>query len=111
MKTKLVALFAVTLTIMMFGAFTFGHAQDKKPAPAGTEEVTFLTNLHCANCAKKIQDKLPFEKGVKDMKIDVDKKTVWIQYQTAKTNKEKLQKAIVKIGYSAEEIVPEPAKQ
>lgn len=85
---------------------TQAQAQEKKQDPK-TEEITFLTNIDCANCAKKISDKLPFEKGIKDMKVDVDKKTVWIKFQPQKTNKATLQKAIEKIGYTAEEVKPE----
>jgi len=70
----------------------------------GESEVTFSINIDCANCQKKVESKLPFEKGVKDMKVSLEKHEVWILYQTDKTDKEKLIAAIKKIGYEAKEI-------
>lgn len=102
------------LTVALFACLLLSTsdatAQNKKSAKE-IKEVTFLTNLDCENCAKKIQGQLPFEKGIKDMKVDVDKRTVWVQYQAEKTDTGKLQKAIEKIGYTAEVIEPEEAKE
>ena len=66
------------------------------------EEVTFLTNLHCENCKKKIEKNISWEKGVKDLHVDLDDKKVTILYDPAKTNPEKLQAAIEKLGYTCE---------
>lgn len=65
-------------------------------------QATYQTNLHCKNCAAKIKDNVAFEKGVKDLSIDVDAKTVTIVYKTSKTDAEKLCAAIRKLGYKAE---------
>lgn len=65
-------------------------------------EVLFQTNLHCKNCANKIVENVSFAKGVKDMKTDVDKKTVTIVYNPQKTSAVKLADAIRKLGYTAE---------
>lgn len=67
-----------------------------------TRQCQYQTNLHCKNCAAKIQDNVSFEKGVKDLTIDVEKKTVTIVYKTSKTDAEKLRAAIEKLGYKAE---------
>jgi|LAHU01.1.fsa_nt_gb copper chaperone CopZ len=104
MKNNIKLVAAVFVCICLLITIQAG-AREKKDSRK-TDEVTFLTNLDCENCAKKIADKLPFEKGVKDMKVDVPKKTVWIQYQPSKTDKDKLKKAIEKIGYTAEEVKP-----
>lgn len=72
-----------------------------------TSQVTFSVDIDCMNCVKKLEAKLPFEKGVKDLKISLDNHTVWFEYQPEKTDKEKLAKAIEKLGYKAEEIVAE----
>lgn len=70
--------------------------------PKALREALYQTNLHCKNCAAKIQDNVSFEKGVKDLKIDIDAKTVRIKYDSNKTDAEKLAKAIRKLGYTAE---------
>lgn len=68
------------------------------------KEVLYQTNLHCDKCAEKIRENVSFEKGVKTLKIAVEDKTVKITYDGAKTDAEKLRKAIEKLGYKAEVI-------
>lgn len=63
------------------------------------QEVTFIVSLHCENCVRKVQDNIPFEKGVKDLKVNLEDKTVWIEYSPDKTDKAKLAAAIEKLGY------------
>ena len=70
------------------------------------EEVVFLTNLHCENCKKKIEKNISWEKGVKDLRVDLDEKKVIILYDPAKTNSENLQAAIEKLGYTCEIVEP-----
>ena len=65
-------------------------------------QVVFATSIHCANCGKKVQENISFEKGVKDLKVDVPTKQVTVTFNTAKTDTTKLKNAINKLGYSAE---------
>jgi len=69
----------------------------------GEAEVTFSVDIDCPNCQKKIESKLPFEKGVKDLKVNLEKQEIWLLYQTDKTDKTKLIEAIKKLGYEAVE--------
>ncbi|MCL1973872.1 MAG: heavy-metal-associated domain-containing protein [Bacteroidetes bacterium] len=109
MKTKH---FLLTLLLGVFclSLSTVSYAQTGTPKKANEAEVTFSVNIDCPNCQKKVEAKLPFEKGVKDMKVNLEKHEVWVLYQTDKTDKEKLIEAIKKIGYVAEEIIPEAKK-
>lgn len=65
-------------------------------------QVVFATSIHCANCGRKVQENLSFEKGVKDLKVDVPGKTVTVTFNPAKTDTLKLKTALKKLGYSAE---------
>ena len=80
--------------------------QDKKVKK--TETVTFKVSMHCKNCVSKITDNISFIKGVEDLKVSLDQKTVTITFNPAKTDEATLQKAIEKLGYTAEK-VQEPA--
>lgn len=71
-------------------------------------EVTFEVDLHCAKCTEKIMENISFERGVSDLVVDEEARTVKIVYDTRKTNVEMLQKAIGKLGYEA---VVVPAEQ
>lgn len=95
-------LFAL-LVVSIFAVTSYAQ---KKKVPL--QEVTFIVNLHCENCVKKVQENIPFEKGVKDLKVSLDKKTVWIQYSPDKITKEKLAEAIEKLGY---EVLGEERKE
>lgn len=66
--------------------------------------VTTTPQMHCANCENKIKEGLRFEKGIKDILTNVDKQTVTIVYNPAKTDKQKLEAAFPKFGYKAREL-------
>ena len=98
--------------LLVAGTATAALAQDKKQKKnANLQEVTFVTTIDCKNCVKKVEANLPYEKGIKDMKVNLDDRTVWIKYDASKTDKEKLAAAIVKLGYEAEELKPEEEKK
>jgi copper chaperone CopZ len=99
MKTIKMMLAAVVIAAIGVNA----QAQDKKEAV----EITFSVNMHCDHCKKKIESNLPFEKGVTDLKVNLEDKQVYIKYDAKKTDREKLQKAIEKLGYTATEVTPE----
>ena len=66
-----------------------------------TKKVVFhVDGLHCQNCVKKVKENISFEKGVKALEVDLEKKTVTITYDPAKTNEATLRKAIEKLGYT-----------
>ena len=69
--------------------------------------VTFNVSIHCQNCVEKVTDNISFMKGVEDLKVSLDKKTVVITYDPAKTDEATLQKAIEKLGYTAEKVEPD----
>jgi len=98
MKPKFTALIALlTLSITL-------NAQDKNDAnKKKQEEVTFIVGMHCAACKDRIEKFIPLEKGVKDLKVDLEKKEVTVIYKPNKTTLEKLKKAIEELGYSCKQ--------
>lgn len=77
---------------------------------AEVRTVTFVTDIHCAKCVRKLNDNLAFEKGVKDLKVDLDAKTVTFKYDPSKTTPERLAYAINKLGYKAEPVPADASK-
>lgn len=73
-------------------------------AQAKDDSATIKTTIQCSMCEKRILKHIPFEKGVKDVKVDVDKQTVWVEYDAAKTDLNKIKEAIAKLGYNADDI-------
>lgn len=66
---------------------------------AATKTVTFNVSMHCKNCVKKINENISFEKGVKNLEVSLDQKTVTVTYDPAKTDVTKLKAALEKLGY------------
>ena len=68
--------------------------------------VVLKTNpeMHCTGCEKKIKDNIRFEKGVKDIRTNLDDKTVTIEYDADKTNVENIIEGFKKINYEAAEV-------
>lgn len=65
---------------------------------------TTMPQMHCENCENKIKSNLRFEKGVKDIKTNVDAQTVIVTYDAEKTNAEKIRKGFEKFGYTARQL-------
>lgn len=75
-----------------------GFAKDIKTVVFNT-----APEMHCNNCENRIKNGLKFEKGVKDIKTDLETKTVTIEYDADKTNVDNLVTAFAKIEYKATE--------
>ena len=71
-----------------------------------TVTVTYEVSMHCKKCVEKLNDNIAFMKGVEDLKVSLDEKTVTITYNLAKTDEAKLVKAIEKLGYTAKKKAP-----
>lgn len=102
MKTIVISLIVALLAF----AAPVQAKNDKK-----TADVEFKVELHCHKCIEKITENVGFEKGVKDLQCDLAKKSVKIVYDPRKTNVEKLEKAIEKLGYEAEVVNGEKARE
>lgn len=71
-------------------------------AKGEVKTVTFhVPQLECQNCEAKVKKNISFEKGVKSFTTNVEKRSVTITYNPAKTTVEKLQAGFKKFGYTA----------
>ncbi len=103
MKTlKRIPFLLVSVILLMSGIV---NAQDIKKSK-NDGEVTFSVYIDCPSCLKKLEARLPHEKGVKDFNVNFEGQTVWFLYNKQRTNKENLQKALEKLGYPAKEVKP-----
>ena len=84
-------------TMLLFMVAMIAATKDFK-----TVVFTTTPQMHCQSCEAKIKGNLRFEKGVKEIKTDVEAQKVYITFDPKKTTEEKLQKAFEKFGYKAE---------
>ena len=92
----------ILATIAILFATNLVSAQSQKD-DSKVAQVVFSVNIHCHNCEQKIKENIPFEKGVKELTTDLEKKLVTITYRTDKTDKESLKKSIEKLGFTCKE--------
>lgn len=96
-----------TLLIAVAALLLAGVSGESKTAKPVLKKVVYCTDLDCENCAKKIRENVSFEKGVKDLSVDVPTKAVEIQFDSNKTDTTQLRKALNKLGYEAKVITYE----
>ncbi|MGM9756950.1 MAG: heavy-metal-associated domain-containing protein [Candidatus Cryptobacteroides sp.] len=99
--TMIIAACAIILAGTMPAAAAAPMAEkiEQNAKKAATKTVTFNVSMHCKNCVKKINDNVAFEKGVKDLSVSLDSKTVTVTYDPARTDVAKLKAALEKLGY------------
>ena len=91
MKKTITAIIAV---LMAFSVSMYAGPKKK----GEIKDVTFNVHLHCENCMKKVQENISFEKGVKGLEVSLEKQTVVVKYDAAKTSVETLKAAIQKLN-------------
>lgn len=71
------------------------------------QKVVFkVEQMVCVNCEAKVKRNIPYEKGVKNMKTDVENHTVTLTFDADVTDVAALQKGFAKFGYKAEVLKP-----
>lgn len=91
------------LAFMSLAMSTFAQEKAKKEMTA----LYLTTEMDCKSCEQKITDMLKFEKGVRDLKCDYQKQTIYVLYKAGSNSTENILKALDKIGYKAQEITKE----
>jgi len=92
---SLLALFIITLS-----SVNYANAQVEKKQKES--EVKIKVFFHCANGKALIEKELIKEPGVSKVVADLENKVVSIKFDGKKTNREKINNAIEKIGYNTE---------
>lgn len=56
----------------------------------------YVPDMECNNCKSKVENVLAYEKGIRKLGFDVQKRLVTVTYEDRKTSVEKLQDALMK---------------
>lgn len=100
---KSIAFILLTLTLICLNP---AWAGDKKSEPVHT--TVFQTDIRCENCSIKIMNNVPaLGKGIKDVVVNLDNKTVAVTYDNRKTDDQKIIKGFRSIRVHAEVMTPE----
>lgn len=90
----------VAIILVFIGQSVEAKETKKDKAKGNIQEVVFDVSMDCHGCQTKIEKNISWEKGVKDLKVDLEKKTVTIKYDKRKTDEEKLKEAIAKLNFT-----------
>lgn len=93
MKTMNFILAGLILCLSHAGVYA-----EKKEAKPKTKTVVYNATLGCESCKAKVEKNIPYEKGVKDLKVDLKAQTVTVTFREDKNTAEKIQKAIEKLN-------------
>lgn len=86
-----------TVILLIVGMVTLFAKDNPK-----IKEVTYNCSIDCNSCKEKIMKNIPYEKGVKKVVVNIEEQLVTITYREDKNTKEGIEKAIEKLGYTAE---------
>ncbi|MFI3298241.1 MAG: heavy-metal-associated domain-containing protein [Rikenellaceae bacterium] len=98
---KKIKLLLIACLMIFIATESFASPKEKKDNIATIE---FLTDITCEKCVKKIMEFMPFQKGVKDVEVVLEERTVTVRYDKRKTSVEELVVLFKKIDVSAEPI-------
>ena len=93
------AIIIIMAALMAMPVLSMADNKPSKKKKGEVKEVTFVVEFDCENCAKKIRENVAFEKGVKDLKVTLEDKTVALKYDAAKTTEAALKASIEELGY------------
>ncbi|GAB1403981.1 MAG: heavy metal-associated domain-containing protein [Lentimicrobiaceae bacterium] len=96
MKNTLVLILMLALSASLY-------AQQPK-----TQVVNIKVSSQCEDCKETIERALAFERGITKSIVDLKTNSVEVTYKTAKTNPDKIRKAIADAGYDADEVKANP---
>ena len=91
---KIISIIALVIALL---AMVVGVAVAAPKAEKKIATVVFTTDLDCHHCAQKVMNSIPYEKGIKDVVVDVPTKTVTVKFDEAKNSVESLTKAFESI--------------
>jgi len=98
---RLVLLFTI---VALSTGVTFAQKQQKKDDKKETVEFFVTSEEMCHNCVRKVNNNLPFEKGVTGLDVSQEKNTIRITYRKDRNSPEKLKAAIEKLNMKVEEV-------
>jgi copper chaperone CopZ len=91
------------ITAILLLSTTFLSAQDKKKIGS----LDIKTSTVCDMCETTIEENLIYEKGVKEVSVDLAASMIHVRYDPKRTDPSRIRTAVSKLGYMADEVMPD----
>jgi periplasmic mercuric ion binding protein len=82
----------------------FMNTKNMKAESAKDTTVVIQTSAECEMCEKRIEKALIFEKGIKEVKVDVESGKVIVRYNPSRITLDKIRQLLSKAGYDADDV-------
>ncbi len=92
----------IALTAIMLTTAVSVNAAKKEKAELVTTE--YQSNLHCESCVPKIMNSLPYQRGIKDVKVDVPTKVITVKYDPTKSSDKDIIETLANVEIKVEPI-------
>lgn len=97
-------LFRISALLLLLVAVR-SYAQDADHSKFASLDIR--SNAVCDMCETTIETEMLYVKGVQAVKVDLDSNIIHVDYKPNKTNPDKLRQAVAKLGYMADDIMPD----
>ncbi|MGV9011400.1 MAG: heavy-metal-associated domain-containing protein [Flavobacteriales bacterium] len=98
--------------LLKTGAFLLllvaGQTQAQDADHSKLTSVDIHTNAVCDMCQTTIQTEMLYVKGVQAVNVDLEANIIHVDYKANKTDPDKLREAVAKLGYMADNLMPDP---
>ncbi len=94
-------LILISIFSFFYLSFTFSQQQNTSSAEIKTSAV-------CEMCKERIENKLNKLNGIVEANLDLDKKILFVRYDTTKVELKAIKKKITELGYDADEMKRDP---
>ncbi len=101
----------IRLILAGFGLLLFISVTEAQNKESDLVTVCFKSSMDCHECELTLTNYLKFEKGVKDLKVDLASNTIKLVYKSGKNTPENIAKGIKKKGYEANSISEDEYKK
>ncbi len=89
---QILVIAAISLTTL---SATAAQKESKKQVALTTQ--MYQADIDCESCTKKVMNTLPYEKGIKDVEVDLKKKIITVSYDANKSSDKAIIKALAKL--------------
>ncbi|HOY33435.1 MAG TPA: heavy metal-associated domain-containing protein [Bacteroidales bacterium] len=104
MKTKkLIIASLMLMALMMVSTMTFSQKISKNE-----KEIQITTSAVCGMCKTHLEEGLAFEKGIKNVSLDLETKVLTVVYNAQKTDEARVLTLVNNLGYDANDTKANP---
>ncbi len=90
----------IQILLIILLATPFLAAQEKK-----TDTISIQSSVVCDMCKERVEKGLAYERGIRDVAVDLDTKVVTVMFKPAIISAYDIRKKISMLGYDADTVV------